>query len=272
MGVEITGTQGGEAGVRITGSGGSINSSGGIRVYGEGEQSFLARPDTPGGGYSYGPLRVEMGYQLDGVAEPFRAGLQVYYPNGQVMARLGELPGSGRVGLEICDENGVVKALAGELTDGDYGLAVTGPSGELTKLSDFVFGPRVDRVRNVEARTSTSWGDLTTVGPEVEVKIGESGVALVLLTTAFDYNGNNSQGGGLMGVELSGANSQTPEDFYAVVSTFSGAGSWIVGDRKTAQVLLTGLNPGNTTFKAKYRKHSGTTLQFFDREIAVFPY
>lgn len=77
-----------------------------------------------------------------------------------------------------------------------------------------------------------------------------------------------------MSFAVSGANSLTPDESRSLQSTFSTTtGSWVIGDRKTCIVTLTGLNPGQTTFTAKYQKfNSGGSLNFYDRELAVFPY
>jgi hypothetical protein len=81
----------------------------------------------------------------------------------------------------------------------------------------------------------------------------------------------------MMGFQMTGANTASPSEFRSVISTFSvssGTLSFIVQDRKTATVFLEGLNPGLTTFTCKYQKFfsGGGALQFFNRDIAVFPY
>jgi hypothetical protein len=138
-------------------------------------------------------------------------------------------------------------------------------------------------------RNSTSWGDLTgvAVGPSVEVRVGPSGRVLAFWSCEI---GQATNGGGFVqqqvkvtphvGVQLSGANTATPDAFRALnlAAEFPNAGT---ADDATAAIwiqaammhLFTGLNPGDTTFTMKYR-HDGISpsndLNFNAREIAVF--
>lgn len=204
-------------------------------------------------------------------------GFACYYPNGVAMARLGQMPGTSRVALEICDETGVVKALAGELTDGDYGLAVVNPAGELVKLGDFVFGPQVHEVTTQQSRSSTTFGDLATVGPTVTVNVGQTGRVLVLYACQIGWIDNNTDGavGGEAGIEVTGATSRPVGDDQRLRAfTQSGGTTYNSANFQLANMkFFTGLNPGLHTFRMKYRSlTAGKNCDFDNRSIAVFPY
>lgn len=405
VGVEITGDGSGQSGVLITGNGGGLGGRGGIRVHSLPDGTN----DQTHSGHTYGPKRAELGYQLDGAAAPSRAGLEVYYPNGQVMARLGEMPGmrfsedfedttynvaisgtwarnntrahsgswsfksatignsattdavvtvptgatsmsfwwftdtepgfdglsvlfngvatpfyvsgqstswsqsnldvtgvstvtfryqkdsststgadavwiddltffssdTGRVGMEICDETGTVKVLAGELTDGDYGLAVVNDLGQLTKLGDFVFGPQADY-----ATTSTTLDSATYInptdgaGPNVQVVVGETGRLLVTfgcqmtLTTAS----GTAPRGGAMSVYMTGANTLSTSNEYSLVFATNAASVTPTIFRASYTHFFTGLNPGLTSIYCRYRTPYAGNCDFADRTLIAQPF
>lgn len=136
--------------------------------------------------------------------------------------------------------------------------------------------------------TSTTYGDLTgtSVGPEVSIRIGSSGRALVFWGAEMGM----ATSGGVMtdqykttphvSVELTGANSVSPDNAIALNVNLDHPGSGFPGTATakfwiqcSAMHVFTGLTPGLTTFTLKY-KHDGMTpnnaCNFQSREIAVF--
>ncbi len=108
--------------------------------------------------------------------------------------------------------------------------------------------------------TGGGWADLPTVGPSVTIVVPASGKVLVTVECNYGTNATGNYQG--MGFAASGANTISPSDPFASFST-SGGGRWGM------TFLLTGLNPGSTTFTAKYK--SGLSATYNDRRIIVEP-
>lgn len=119
-------------------------------------------------------------------------------------------------------------------------------------------------VGNNETTTSTSFTDLATTGDQVTVTIGASGMALVSISALG--NSDTHSYGAVMGYAISGATTAAASD-YGTTIRFGGTGSSIQLGRT---MLATGLNPGSTTFKLKYKAEIGTA-RFSIREIVVVP-
>lgn len=122
---------------------------------------------------------------------------------------------------------------------------------------------QIGTVATTQSTTSTSYTDLATAGPSVTVTIGQSGLALVIVT-AFAFNGTASQVN-YMSYQVSGATSRSPSDAKAMIlhsETVNGQG------RQSAMHLETGLAPGSTTFTAKYRVNGGNG-SFANRTLIV---
>lgn len=118
-----------------------------------------------------------------------------------------------------------------------------------------------------EATASTTWVDLTTVGPSVTVDTGTK--ALVIYNVALGSNTTNA--GTHCAFEVSGAttiSASTIESSYGTIFT-DGTVNSNYSRLGKAQVLA--LTPGSNTFKMKYRVSSGTG-SFFRRQIIVIPF
>jgi hypothetical protein len=139
-----------------------------------------------------------------------------------------------------------------------------------------------DSVTATEDYSSSSFGDLATVGPEVELTVGATGRVLVTLSATIEYEAERGFGansaGGMMSFEMSGANTLMPflsravrgriEYSSAQVPTFDTDLTGILDASKV--VLLEGLNPGLTTFTAKYAIYgAGSPVLFGNRVITV---
>ncbi|MFJ8049795.1 hypothetical protein [Streptomyces luteogriseus] len=121
--------------------------------------------------------------------------------------------------------------------------------------------PETESVLIAETTTSTSYTDLTTLGPTVTVETGP--FALVLVHGSVE---NTGAGSSRMAYEVSGASSIAPADNRGI-GTFGVAGAGVVA---SGVALHQDLTPGTNTFTAKYRVASGTGT-FQSRRIVVFP-
>lgn len=174
---------------------------------------------------------------------------------------------------------GRVMAEMGELSDGDYGIALVNEAGELVKLQDFIFGPRKNEKSSAGDTSSTSYTNLSDgAGPTLSgVTIGELGRAIVTLTAYMEApNG----GMALMGLEIrntaTNAVVQAPDDIdsLSIGGGSVGSATRAVG-RASVEVFVEGLPKGAYTFTAKYRVQppSGSPSAFFvNRVIKVQPY
>lgn len=134
------------------------------------------------------------------------------------------------------------------------------------RVSNTVEAIGTDAVNTAETRSSTSYGDLATVGPSVTVTL-PSGSALVMWSAQML---NQSAGGrSHMSVAVTGASTQAAND-QNVLGAESNAGGDIY-EMGTIRVY-TGLSTGSNTFTAKYRVvTSGTTGRWHNRTLVVFP-
>lgn len=120
-------------------------------------------------------------------------------------------------------------------------------------------------VATSEATTSTSFTDLTTTTDTVTVTIGANGLALV--TIAADMSNSAATGFTYVGFAISGATTVAANDNRALKNqSFANNGQLGL----SGAFLVTGLTPGSTTFKLKYRVN-GSTGTFLNRRIGVVP-
>jgi hypothetical protein len=126
--------------------------------------------------------------------------------------------------------------------------------------------PASDAIATNQTTTSTSYADLTTVGPQVTVTTG------VAALVCFSGWLSNDTGGAraLMSYSMSGATTAAAQDLTS--SSFQPAGS--ASGLYTASgraYLHTGLTAGSTTFKAQYKVSTGTG-SFQQRTLSVIPF
>ena len=190
--------------------------------------------------------------------------------------------------FRIKDASGDAQVEMGKLSDGDYGLAAVNPTdGNLVKLQDFIFGPRVSNSAFVCQR----WGAGATVygdglsfgtpnpGPDLTCVISETGRAMVILTCGIDVDSNCQ--GGHMSFEMwasNGTQFDIASDQFAVSFSFGpNTLGWSAYAKYSSVFYLEGLPVGPMTFLCKYRAimQDNTVnggAQFTDRQIAVIPY
>lgn len=143
--------------------------------------------------------------------------------------------------------------------------AAQGVNATAAAINAIVGGTVGAIVATGESTASTSYTDLTTTTDSVTVTIGSSGKALVLMSVAISGSG----GAGWMAYALSGANTVAATDAKGI--SFWQPASHSEG--RSGIFLETGLSPGETVFKAKYRATNASYTQTFtNRRIAVIPF
>jgi hypothetical protein len=122
-----------------------------------------------------------------------------------------------------------------------------------------------DNVSTDQATSSTTYADLSTVGPSVTAT---TGVAAIVMLGCWM---TNSTGGArsIMSYSMSGATTTAAQDLTgASVQITTSSSSCYVGSSRT--YLHTGLTAGSTTFKAQYKVSAGTG-NFSNRTLSVLP-
>ena len=115
-----------------------------------------------------------------------------------------------------------------------------------------------------ESTSTTSYTDLTTVGPTVTVSTMTT--AIVLLGTSMTTNVVN--GVSKMSVAVSGASSISATDATCIQNEFYANN---VGFQVGAAFWMSGLTPGSNIFTAKYQAGNSALASFANRSIAVVP-
>lgn len=114
----------------------------------------------------------------------------------------------------------------------------------------------------VEATSSTSYTDLTTVGPSLAITVPASGAGIVVLTsvTAHDTVGADNR------MSFSGAGLATSDARALIVSAVTTTRS----QKMSVWIPVTGLSVGAQTLVGKYRTNTGSAT-FGEREISFIP-
>lgn len=224
---------------------------------------LLAAQPAPGVGFrkgvivSWNPLTAENVVRVGGTE---MANLPIVASNFEVA----QIQPGDAVGIQVVG-NGAAATMyiIGRIT-------LPGTPGAASALGLTARGATVAASQNT---TSTTYVNLATTGPAVTVTIGASArVQIILSAVATAFNDITVGGllGGAMGFDASGANTATAADSQALffgIELAANKGSDFGASRL---VLLEGLNPGSTTFTAKYRNR-GLSCNFRDRHIFVMP-
>ena len=144
-------------------------------------------------------------------------------------------------------------------------MSVPGQFGYFSFFDVAISGPKSASVNTNETTGSATYTNLTTYGPEVTVNVGPSG--MVLLCFDAQMHGNTAAGPmNYMSVQMSGANIRAANDDLSISYQTTNGSTQGAG----VQRLLTELNPGPTTFTAKYRI-TGYSCNFRYRNLAAIP-
>jgi hypothetical protein len=128
-------------------------------------------------------------------------------------------------------------------------------------------GPGTALVATQENTTSATFTDLATTTDQVTINIGNSGMALVMISA--DVQQGTDACYSTFGYALSGANTASAS-FNKCWYLIADAGHGILG-MHAVTFLETGLSQGATTFKMKYCSQGGGTGIFSNRRISVIP-
>ncbi len=116
-----------------------------------------------------------------------------------------------------------------------------------------------------ETRTSTTYGDLATVGPSITFSLGNTAKVVIVVTCQLS---NNTVGAfSRMSYAVSGATTIAADDIRALA--WENAGS--TQAMATSYVTFQTLNSGSNTITAKYRVGSGTGT-FLRRRLLIMPF
>jgi hypothetical protein len=147
------------------------------------------------------------------------------------------------------------------------GLFMVTGTGQVVAFNNFLFQDTAQSLPSVlvttsESTASTTYTDLATTSDEVAVNIGTRGLALVCLYYNTLSTANQL---GLMSFAASGANTIAASDTAAIGSNTTANENFYAG----APFVLTGLTPGLTVFKAKYRSVAAGSVAFANRRVGV---
>lgn len=121
-------------------------------------------------------------------------------------------------------------------------------------------GYTADYVAAYESRSSASWGDLATFGPQIALVVPASGSILLGIGCGMQKFNGAPSGNAAMSTAGSGANVWAGGSIWPILQI--GEGATTNGVAPAAGLgsvhVLTGMNPGLTTITAKY---SGNTAQ-----------
>jgi hypothetical protein len=115
-----------------------------------------------------------------------------------------------------------------------------------------------------ETISSSAWGDLATVGPQVTVT---TGVMALAFYTAWCVNNTLNQQAAA-NIQVTGASNVNPLDTPAYWENGKPANK---GEQSMGVYLYTTLNPGSNTFTMKYRAYTSGTGTFSNRQLVILP-
>lgn len=165
----------------------------------------------------------------------------------------GTPPTYGRVLAVVTVANGASSITNGNISDKRI------PS--LVSNSSVVATPAL--VTTDESTASNTYTDLTTTTDSVNVVVGTSGVLQVSIYAGLYNTTTNAT---YASFALSGANTLAAADTYALVESGLSNTQFNFG----ATFILTGLNPGYTTVKMKYKAQAGTA-HALNRRVSARP-
>lgn len=169
--------------------------------------------------------------------------------------------------LLIANAAGTIVAQTGKLTTGEYGMAID-ESGNGLQQVPYIYAASV---ATQETSTSSTFGDLATVGPTVTVPVRQSGKLLVIISAQIQWISTAAAatvGGAYATIEMSGANTIAPlTAFNSILASghlntnvSAGTVSHAPQVNSTGAFVFTGLTPGSTTVRMKYARQAGIAI------------
>lgn len=198
--------------------------------------------------------------------------------SAQLLATISDETGTGA--LVFANSPTIVTPTIASFTNAQHdhsnaagGGQITGSTGLVNSTvtaSKLATGATVASVATSETTTSTTYADLTTTTDSVTVTVGANGLALISIMSAVADSITLALV--FVSVAVSGASTVAASDangFEFQNVTANGT------NQLGVTYILTGLTPGSTTFKMKYRVQTGGsgagTGTFSNRRISVVP-
>lgn len=119
-------------------------------------------------------------------------------------------------------------------------------------------------VAAAESTASTTYVDLTTVGPSVTLT--SAGNRALLIWTASQFTNTAVTVGHYSSIAVSGATTIAASDSISLRTTHDNSGSGF----RAAQFAFLTITPGSNTYKMQYRCSVATSSQFSVRSLWVF--
>jgi hypothetical protein len=180
------------------------------------------------------------------------------------------------------DADGNIVAQFGKQDDNSYGITVL-ENGEMVPpaalLNHYVYAASVF---TQETYTSTSFGDLATVGPRLTVPVRSTGRLLVFVTSQIQWVSpafaSSVAAGGFVTISMDGnANFMNPVTAAAaILPSFNithtvSPGTIADANQVTATgtAVFDGLNPGDTTITVKYANQIASTSIDYGRRTLI---
>ncbi len=149
-------------------------------------------------------------------------------------------------------------------SNGQVLMADSAQSAGVKWATDVASSARAE-ISTDESTTSATFTDLATPGPSVTVTIGPKGLALVILSASMDILDSVGSTRAYVGYAVSGANTIAASTGNAMLLDYDQT----LFHQEYFIEVLTGLNPGSTTFTAKYERLSTGTPYIGNRNIQV---
>lgn len=129
-------------------------------------------------------------------------------------------------------------------------------------------GAAAASVATLGSTASTTYVNITGTTDQVTVTVGALGMVLLGLTASASAGVGDDA---VVNFAATGANTITPDPTIDDYALFVGSDTATTGVGASAVNLLTGLYPGATTFKMKYRSAVGAGADFSNRHIWALP-
>ena len=155
----------------------------------------------------------------------------------------------------VRDGSGNVRVASGLLPSTDYGIQITDGNGNSQELIPV----QKATITTSESTSSGPFADLATVGPSVNIWIGQSQQALIMASALITLPG--AGGTGVVGVQIDGAVPYT-------IAYLGAAASGVAGSQAGAFDIV--LTPGAHTLTLKYSA-TGGSVAFSNRSLMVWP-